>query len=349
MSRTSFVGRADEQAELRRQLDIARTDIGGFVWMRGRRRVGKSRLVQEFCDASGVPYCFYQAPRRGQEEALREFCAAVAESDLPAASTFADASFASWPAALRAATAGATAERPVIIVIDELPYLTEYDPGFAADLQKSWDRDLERLPVLLIGVGSDVRMMRELVTERSTLHGRPTRELRVAPLDPLAVADITGAEGAADAIDRYMIVGGFPLLAAGWPRGAGIGEFLRSALADDETPFVTTAERIMAAELDGELQARRVLEAIGSRRERARSHRDPQRCQERHVEHGSRDPHPGEGLRHQAPALCHPPGQEATEVPHHGPVPAVLAAIRRTPPRGALTRTCGPDHRTRDP
>lgn len=36
---------------------------GRAVIMTGRRRVGKSRLVQEFCDRSGAPYVVFQATR----------------------------------------------------------------------------------------------------------------------------------------------------------------------------------------------------------------------------------------------------------------------------------------------
>ena len=172
---------------------MRQTGAAHFVWLRGRRRVGKSRLVQELCDSSGLPYCFYQAIQRPRDEALAEFGEAVAESGLHAAATFADATFTTWPAALRAACAGATQDRPVVLVIDELPYLTEHDPGFASDLQKAWDRSLERMPVLLICIGSDVRMMEELVKKRSPLHGRPTLELPLRPLSISAVAQITGA------------------------------------------------------------------------------------------------------------------------------------------------------------
>jgi AAA+ ATPase superfamily predicted ATPase len=260
----SFVGRSGELDMLRAELERVRsTGAGRFVWMRGRRRVGKSRLAQELCGAADTPYCFFQAPRRPRSEALRDFCEAVAESSLDAAEDFAGATFASWPAALRAASAGASAARPAIVVIDELPYLTERDPGFGADLQKAWDRDYEHRPVLLVCIGSDVRMMEELVAERSPLHGRPTRELRVEPLDPAAVAAVTRADDASDAIDRYLIVGGLPLLAASWPHGASREDFLREALADDQTPFVTSAERIMASEFRADLQARKVIEAIG--------------------------------------------------------------------------------------
>ncbi len=224
--------------------------------------MGKSRLVQEFCDSTGLPYCFYQAIQRPRDEALAEFGEAVAESGLPSAATFADATFGAWPTALRAACAGATQDRPAVVVIDELPYLTEHDPGFASDLQKAWDRSLERMPVLLICIGSDVRMMEELVGEHSPLHGRPTLELPLRPLSVSAVAKITGAPDSSAAIDRYLIVGGFPLLAARWPSNASMEDFLRQALVDDH-PFVTTALRIMASEFRRDLNAQRVIEAIG--------------------------------------------------------------------------------------
>lgn len=258
-----FVGRDDDRARLARQLDEVRTTGSGrFVWLRGRRRVGKSRLVQEFCDEAGVPYCFYQAVQRPRDEALEDFADTVRESDLASASLFESASFTTWPAALQAAANGSTAQRPAVLVIDELPYLTAHDPGFAADLQKAWDRVLERLPVLLICVGSDVRMMEELVQERSPLYGRPTLERALQPLPLPAVAAITGAATADAAIDRYLIVGGFPQLAARWPDGASIGEFLAETLVD-EHPFVTTALRIMSSEFAESLSARAVIEAIG--------------------------------------------------------------------------------------
>ncbi len=258
-----FVGRDQEVGKLQRELDEVRASgAGRFVWLRGRRRVGKSRMVQEFCDLSGAPYCFYQAVQRPRAEALSGFGDAVAQSALAAAGTFAEASFASWPAALSAAATGATQDRPVVIVLDELPYLCDHDTGFASDLQKAWDRGLEATPVLLVCVGSDVRMMEELVKERSPLHGRPTLEMALQPLSVPAVGQITGAADPSEAIDRYLVVGGFPLLAARWPAGSSMRDFLADALADDH-PFVTTALRIMASEFQQATNVRRVIEAIG--------------------------------------------------------------------------------------
>jgi len=259
-----FVGREKEIAALKAEYDRVKAGSrGGFAWLRGRRRVGKSRLVQEFCDQIGAPYAFYQAPRRGMRMAIAAFVDAIARSSLAPAAAFEGASYDSWPAAIRAASQGIDPARPAILVVDELPYLTARDPDFTADLQLAWDRILEKLPLLLICIGSDVRMMESLLAERSPLYGRPTMELRVSPLDPAVVAGLTDAPDAAAAFDRYLIVGGFPELASSWPIGIGLKAFLRRALAHDRTPLVSAANQILFSEFPRELQIRNVVEAIG--------------------------------------------------------------------------------------
>ncbi|HZK15567.1 MAG TPA: ATP-binding protein [Solirubrobacterales bacterium] len=258
-----FIGRDAEMAAL--QAEFAQVEEGGgrFAWVRGRRRVGKSRLVQEFCDRSDAPYAFFQAQRRGERKSIALFADAVARSTLPAAPAFAGTSFDSWPIAIRAAAQGIDPARPAILVIDELPYLAEFDPGFSADLQHAWDRVLEKAPLLLICVGSDVRMMESLLGARAPLFGRTTLNMRVDPLDPSEVADLTAAPDAAATLDRYLIVGGFPQLASSWRKGVGKRAFLRETLAHDQAPLAATAQQIMLSEFPRELQARDVIEAIG--------------------------------------------------------------------------------------
>ncbi len=240
-----------------------REDEGRFAWIRGRRRVGKSRLVEEFLRRSGIRAAYYQAPRRSTDVALKRFVETIAESDLPAAELFrSGVSFDSWPSALRASTDGATEQDPIVLIIDELPYLVEKDDGFPADLQLAWDRYLKNRPVLLIAIGSDVRMMQALTQRPAELHGRPTREVVVPPLSPAEVAELTGV-APAEALDIYLIVGGFPQLASSWPRGASRGHFLRQALADSATRFVVDGMRILDAELETQTSARKVLTSIG--------------------------------------------------------------------------------------
>jgi hypothetical protein len=59
-------------------------------------------------------------------------------------------------------------DQPSVVVLDEMPYLIRTDPGFEGTLQKVFDRELSRKPVLLIGIGSDLAML-EALNE----YGRP--------------------------------------------------------------------------------------------------------------------------------------------------------------------------------
>jgi AAA+ ATPase superfamily predicted ATPase len=260
----TFVGRKHELGLLAGELERLReSGRGRFVWMRGRRRVGKSRLVQEFVEAAKLPYVFYQAPRRTSADALERFRVALAASTLPVAEVVrAGAGFDSWPAALRVAQQDATRERPAIVVIDELPYLVEADAGVAADIQEAWDRELQQRPVLLVCIGSDARMMKALTEYPAELYGRPTREMVIQPFSPRDLAALSGADSA-QAFDRFLIVGGLPVLARSWAPSATRRQFLARELTDPASPLVIDGLRILDAEFPGELQVRDVLGAIG--------------------------------------------------------------------------------------
>ena len=81
----SFVGRAQELAVLTKRLDrVVRDGRGVAVTIRGRRQVGKSRLVQEFIDRAGLPYFFFTATKQmPSPESRSSFLAELAEASLP--------------------------------------------------------------------------------------------------------------------------------------------------------------------------------------------------------------------------------------------------------------------------
>jgi len=261
----SFTGRHDELDLLASELGRVReSGSGAFLWIRGRRRVGKSRLVEQFLLDSRARSVFFRSPRRGPAEALRRFSTAVAQSSLPSAPLFEDGLVVdTWVTALKLAAQGATKTDPAVIVIDELPYLLERDNGADADLQEAWDRYLQHMPVMLVAIGSDVAMMEALVDYGHALYGRPTREMVVDPFSPAEVAELTGMDAAA-ALDAYLIIGGFPTLATMWRKSWDRRRFLEEALTDSHTQFVVNGERILETELPYSPQGREVLEAIGA-------------------------------------------------------------------------------------
>jgi hypothetical protein len=231
--------------------------------IRGRRRVGKSRLVEEFVERAGLPYLFFTASAQPTVEAdLAFFAAAAAASDLPAADLFRDQRPQTWDAALQLLAQALPEDQPSIVVLDELPYLIEADAGFEGTLQKVFDRELARRPVLLLCVGSDLAMMEALNDYGRPFHQRAT-EMVVPPLNPADVADMLELS-AADSFDAYLVSGGLPLVLDEWQTGATVGEYLADAVTDPVSALLVSGERALAAEFPAQAQARAVLGAIGS-------------------------------------------------------------------------------------
>lgn len=260
-----FIGRDRQLAaldrSLRRVLRAEPANPGRALLVRGRRRVGKSRLVEEYLTRAGVPYVYFTASNRQTRDELRSFAAEVEASNLPDAALFQGLQLDSWESAFRL-LASALPESGAVLVIDELPYLTTSDPGFEGTLQKMWDRDLSRRRVLLIGVGSDLAMMEQLNAYGRPFHQR-AQEMVVPALSPAEVGEMLQLE-AADAFDAYLVTGGLPLICDEWPTGSSMWEYLQSALQEPTTALLVSAERALAAEFPTEALARTVLTAIGS-------------------------------------------------------------------------------------
>lgn len=266
-----FVGRGNELQALQAELDEAiRTGGGRLVTIRGRRQVGKSWLVEQWLEGYSGPSVFFEAHGYTETRELERFREAVAKSSLPSAANAVGLTFADWQAALVVASANAEQGRPTVIVLDEFPDLCDRtrDPqGNPAPspqegaIRAAW-RELQKLPVVLVLVGSDLAMMERLTTYGFPLYQRPTRQLFVEPLSALEVSRLTGRMGA-DALDAYVVTGGFPQIVRLWASGS-MGSFLRRELADPSSEFVRSAERILDGELPAAAGARTVLSVIGA-------------------------------------------------------------------------------------
>lgn len=257
-----FVGRERELRILDGLLaQVRQTGQGRMVAIRGRRQVGKSRLVEVFCERAGVRTVFFQATRRRLPALEVEEFGRIAAASFPDSAVLAGGRYGTWDAAL-AAAAAETGGDPLVVVLDELPWLIEGDPTVEGTLQKAWDRRLRSLPVLVVLIGSDLSMMEALSAYGRPLYDR-ARLLPVAPLAPSEVHRLVGGT-ATEALDTYLVVGGLPNLVHLASRARSLRAFLIAQLEDPTSPLIVAGERALAAEFPPELQGRAVLNAIGA-------------------------------------------------------------------------------------
>ncbi|GAA3527450.1 ATP-binding protein [Nonomuraea rosea] len=259
-----FIGRDRELEALHRY--FARVGAGDrpgrAILMRGRRRVGKSRLAEEFIHRSGVPSLFFTAAQEPLSDQIGRFIADAAASDLPDASLFEEETPNSWDSALRLLSQAVPQDSPSIVVLDELPFMIAEDSHLEGRLQRLFDREFSRRPMLLILIGSDLSIM-EAINQYDRPFYMRASEMVINPLTPADVAEKLGLPPA-EAIDAYLITGGLPMILDEWPAGASARDFLNTVVLDPTSALAVSGERAMAAEFPPEAQARRLLKAIGS-------------------------------------------------------------------------------------
>jgi AAA+ ATPase superfamily predicted ATPase len=205
-----FIGREAEMAKLE-----ALYKEPGFQMpvIYGRRRVGKTRLLQEFC--AGKKCVFYTAIEQNDGEALRLFSRALLEALPGEASSYID-SFDSWDSAFRYAADFARTER-LILAIDEYPYLAGANSALPSILQRAIDHYFSAGSLFLVLCGSSMSFMEnEVLNYKSPLYGRRTAQLKIQPLDCFDSIKFLPGWEEAERLMAYGITGGIPqyLLAA---------------------------------------------------------------------------------------------------------------------------------------
>ncbi len=261
-----FVGRRALLTRLTDEWELVRNSgEARMVTVRGRRQVGKTWLVEELLERIKPPHVFFPASAQTEERELAIFGRTLAASNLPSRDLATGASFETWQAALTTAATGADRPSPSVIVLDEFPYLLGETQAsrraVLGSVQSAWDRSLSKLPVLLILVGSDLAMMEQITAHGNPLYQRPSREMYVPPLNPAEAAELSGLVGA-DALDSYLVTGGFPKIVRA--RGSlGLRAFLSDQLADAGLPLVATGRQVLEAEFPPNQQARSILSVIG--------------------------------------------------------------------------------------
>ncbi len=178
-----------------------------MIILTGRRRTGKTTLLNHFCTYNDKPHIFFVGDF-GAEPALRQrFSSAVLEYETGLASSV---SYDTWEAIFT--RLGHLAQpRRLVVVIDEFPYLIRANAGIPSILQRVWDQTLRHTSLMLILSGSNLSIMRHDVLEyRSPLYGRRTGQWFLQPLAPWDAGQMLPAYNARQQLESYAAVGGIP-------------------------------------------------------------------------------------------------------------------------------------------
>ena len=145
----------------------------------GRRRVGKTSLINEFC--KDKPTIFLSALNASSQENLEALSKAIYEKSCPGAESA--PVYASFDAAFAEVTRMAKEER-LVFVIDEYPYLAKADKSISSRLQHIIDHIWKDSKLFLILCGSSMSFMEyQVLGYESPLYGRRTGQYKIQALD----------------------------------------------------------------------------------------------------------------------------------------------------------------------
>jgi len=201
-----FIGRDRELKFLEKQMKSHRFEM---IPIYGRRRVGKTRLLEEF--TKGKKTIFYTADQFGEISNLSNLSIAINDILIHEG---AHSVFPSFQTAFEAVADHAKVNsEPIVFIIDEYPYLAQTSPGVSSVLQRAIDKRYLELPnLMLILTGSQMSFMEhQVLGYQSPLYGRRTGQIKLQSLSFSEARQFLPTTNIKDFLTIYGITGGIPL------------------------------------------------------------------------------------------------------------------------------------------
>jgi uncharacterized protein len=201
-----FIGR---KAELKKLHEFQQRKIAGLIVVCGRRRVGKSTLIEHFAKGSRFLELYGLSPREGltTQNQLDHFA-----NLLSAIFQILPLKFEEWTQALDK-LAQLTAEGPFIILLDEISWMAGSDKDFAGKLRGVWDTKFKKnRQLILILCGSVTSWIEDNILNDKGFMGRVSLTLTLEEM-PLSDANKFWGNYPVSSYEKFKILcvtGGIP-------------------------------------------------------------------------------------------------------------------------------------------
>lgn len=203
-----FFGRKEELSRMSR---LKRLKKASLVVIKGRRRVGKSTLVQEFAkdkpfiSLSGLPPFPGMSDQTQRDEFANQLCTQL---HLP------KVTFSTWSDAFRFIGSHITNDECVVL-FDEISWMGNLSPSFLGSLKTWWDMEAIKKPgLILILCGSISTWIEKNILQSTGFVGRITLVIHLKPLSLPESVDFLRKKGFTGSIYEVLkilaVTGGIP-------------------------------------------------------------------------------------------------------------------------------------------
>ena len=170
-----FIGRERELNALER---LYQSNKFEFAVIYGRRRVGKTALINKFIDDKNAIY--FMGVESNAKQNLENLSKSIMEY---VSGAEIDSIFSSFQSALEYVFKLSEKER-IILAIDEYPYVARSSKSLASTLQLLIDKYKDKSKLMLILCGSSMSYMEDhVLAYKAPLYGRRTAQMKLVPFD----------------------------------------------------------------------------------------------------------------------------------------------------------------------
>ncbi len=232
MAKITFIHRTQELADL---THLTRRPEPCLVLVYGRRRVGKSTLLQHWAEESGLPTFYWESPRSTADNVraslLHELYLWSGERIVESRPRADD-----WLDVFRVMRR-LIGDRPAVAILDEFPWAVESDTALPSRLKTAWDSIFKDSQLRLFIAGSHISAMERLLLSDAPLFGRMTGKLYVRPFSFVESQYFMRRYALEKRLAVYAILGGIPDYLRRWDDQADLMTNIKEVFLSDTSPF----------------------------------------------------------------------------------------------------------------
>ncbi|MCD7746376.1 MAG: ATP-binding protein [Lachnospiraceae bacterium] len=238
-----FIGR---EKELKFLEDHYARKNGQMIVLYGRRRIGKTETLREFC--KNKPHFFYSCTQSTDSIQLARFSAQLLKEEIPAKRYI--SGFPDWERALRAICDLPFGEKKKLVVLDEFPYMCRANSSIPSILQNLWDAELKDSNLMLILCGSAMSFIeKELLAEKNPLYGRATGIFKMTEMGFYDVVKFFPDYSNRDKVITYAVLGGVPHYLRQWDAELSVAENIKQNILTKGCVLYSEVEFLLHQEL----------------------------------------------------------------------------------------------------
>lgn len=250
-----FIGREKELTLLQQDY------IGKAVMVYGKRRVGKTTLIQKALENCQHQTVYYECSKGAMQDNIDGLVRELARVKmLPVPLNF---------STLQDVFIYLNAlPKKIVVVIDEYPYLKKATDSAMVDsiFQNIIDNRLSNIELVLSG--SHIGIMKDLLQERNALYGRFAVTIKLNELNYLDAARFYPDRTPYDKVAHYAVFGGSPFVNQALNPADTLRENVISTILNPVSAVYLYASQLLLSDYSVKINAERIFSVIGNGKKR---------------------------------------------------------------------------------